>query len=74
MTLLGTVFMAPPGKQASLSFNLSFDVAFLNNHGFIFFSLFTGFTADLILFVRIILKCWKDLSRGLRVQERFLML
>lgn len=37
MTLLDTMFMALPGKQANLSFNLSFDVAFLNNHGFTFF-------------------------------------
>lgn len=36
MTLLDTMFMALAGKWANLSFNLSFDVAFLNNHGFSF--------------------------------------
>lgn len=36
MTLLYTIFGALPGKWANLSFNPSFDVAFLNNQGFIF--------------------------------------
>lgn len=44
MTLLDTMFMALPGKWASLSFNLSFDVAFLNNHGFTF-----SFLSSLVL-------------------------
>lgn len=34
MTPLDTTFVALPGKWANLSFNLSFDVAFLNNHKF----------------------------------------
>lgn len=44
MTLLDTMFMALPGKWANLSFNLSFDVAFLNNHGFAF-----SFLSSLVL-------------------------
>lgn len=36
MTLLDTMFVALPRKWANLSFNLSFDAAFMNNHGFTF--------------------------------------
>lgn len=44
MTLLDTMFMALPGKWANLSFNLLFDVAFLNNRGFTF-----SFLSSLVL-------------------------
>lgn len=43
MTPLDTMFVVLPGKQANLSFNLSFDVAFLKNHIFNFFFLFSPF-------------------------------
>lgn len=36
MTPLDTMFVVLPGKRANLSFNLSFDVAFLKNHIFNF--------------------------------------
>lgn len=44
MTLLDTMVMALPGKWANLSFKLSFDVAFLSNHGFTF-----SFLSSLVL-------------------------
>lgn len=44
MTLLDTMFMALPGKWPNLSCNISFDVTFLNNHGFTF-----SFLSSLVL-------------------------
>lgn len=52
MTLLDTMFMALPGKWANLSFNLSSDVAFLNNHGFTF-----SFLSSLILLLTLSSLC-----------------
>lgn len=75
MTVSDTMFVALPGKWASLSFNLSFDVAFLNNHRFTLSFLSLLFLMQtFILFLHIILKCFKELSHGLRVQKRFSLL
>lgn len=38
-TPIDTTFVALPGKWPNLSFNPSFDAAFLNNHGLFFISL-----------------------------------